>query len=282
MISTDFLRQLDSFDLVIKKKVTSSFTGERRSDIVGSGLIFRDYVNYNFGDDFKNIDWKVYARSDRLYSKRYEEDRNLTVHIIVDFSGSMNFGRKIKKYEYSSMIALGFAYIALKNNENFVLSSFGDKLEFFRYKKGKKQIASILDYLNKKQASGVTNFYDSLISYKGLVNSRSLIVIISDFFYDLGQIESILNRFKKNKIMLIQVLDELERKFDMEGDYNLEDLESDSKLHTFVDPYLRKKYFEYLEKHQDSIKKVCNKLKVDFQIVDTGEDIFDVFYRILY
>src|SRR3989344_8933418 len=112
MIKTDFLRQLDSFTLVIKKRVTSSFTGERRANYVGSGLIFRDYSNYVYGDDFKNIDWRVFARTEKLYVKKYEEDRNLTVHIILDFSGSMDFGSKIKKYEYASMIALGFSYIA--------------------------------------------------------------------------------------------------------------------------------------------------------------------------
>src|SRR3989344_7680955 len=137
MIRTDFLRQLDKFNLVVKKKVASSFIGERRADYAGAGLIFRDYANYVYGDDFKSIDWRAYAKTEKLYVKKYEEDRNLTVHIILDFSGSMDFGSKIKKYEYASMIALGFSYIALKNNEKFVLSSFDDKLEFFKYKKGR-------------------------------------------------------------------------------------------------------------------------------------------------
>ena len=130
VIKTDFLRELDEFILVVKKRVTSSFTGERRSESTGSGLIFKDYANYVYGDDFKNIDWRVFARTDKLLVKRYEEDRNLTVHIIIDFSGSMDFGSKIKKHEYASMIALGFSYIALENNERFVLSTFDDKLDF--------------------------------------------------------------------------------------------------------------------------------------------------------
>ena len=281
-INTDFLRQLDEFQLVVKKKVTSSFTGDRRSEVTGSGLVFRDYANYVYGDDFKNIDWKAFGRTDKFFVKRYEEDRNLTVHIIVDFSGSMDFGGKVKKYEYASMIALGFAYIAMKNNERFVLGTFDDKLDFFRPSKGRGNIASILNYLNKKKAVGVSSFYESLIKYKKLVSSRSLLVIISDFFYDTKQVEGILNKYKKNKIVLIQVLDELEKNLNIDGDYDLIDLESSDRLHTFVDPYLRKKYFEQLQDHQAKIRKISDSLKADFYVVGSDENVFDVFYRVLY
>ena len=282
MIRTDFLRQLDSFNLVIKKKIASSFTGERRAEQVGAGLIFRDYSNYMYGDDFKHIDWKVYGKTDRLYVKRYEEDRNLTVHVLVDFSGSMDFGSKIKKYEYASMIALGFSYIALKNNEKFVLAAFDDKLDFFRANKGRAQIASMLYYLNNKKPVCSTKFFESLVRYKQLIHSRSMVVIISDFFCDVSEIESILLKFKKNRIVLIQVLDTLEKKMNIEGDYDLVDLESSDRLHTFIDPFLRKKYFEQLEKHQADIRSICGEIKADFYVVNSDEDVFDVFYRILY
>lgn len=282
MIRTDFLRQLDKFQLVIRKKVTSSFTGERRADIAGAGLIFRDYSNYTFGDDFRAIDWRAYARTEKLYVKRYEEDRNLTIHIILDFSGSMDFGAKTKKYEYGSMIALGFAYIALKNNEKFVLATFDDKLDFFRPRKGAGQIASMLHYLNSKKAVGVSSFENSLVKYKELVSSRAMVVVISDFFYDTEQVKGILHRYKKNKIILVQILDPLERKLDIEGDFDLHDLESDARLHTFVDPYLRKKYFEQLGLHQAKIRDACGDVKADFYVVGSDENIFDVFYKILY
>ena len=282
MIRTDFLKQLDRFDLVINKRVSSSFIGERRANNLGTGLIFRDYANYSLGDDFKSIDWKAYAKTDKLYVKRYEEDRNLTVHIILDFSGSMSFGTKIKKYEYASMIGLGFAHIALRNNERFVLATFDDKLDFFKPHKGIGQIASMLNYLNKKQAEGISSFQKSLISYKGLIHSRALVVVISDFFYDIEEIKDILHRYKKNKIILIQVLDELEKKMNIEGDFDLQDLESNSKLHTFIDPYLRKKYFEKLQLHQERIKDACKDVRADFFIVCTDESVFDAFYRILY
>jgi len=282
MIRTDFLRQLDKFNLVVKKRVTSSFTGERRADYAGAGLIFRDYANYVYGDDFKSIDWRAYAKTEKLYVKRYEEDRNLTVHIVLDFSGSMDFGSKTKKYEYASMLGLGFAHIALKNNEKFVLATFDDRLDFFRPRKGMGQIAAMLSYLNKKNAVGVSSFEKSLVTYKELVSSKALVVFISDFFYDIEQISNILHRYKKNRIILIQVLDPLEKKLDIDGNFDLIDLESNAKLETFIDPYLRKKYFEQLALHQTKIKDACSDVKAEFYTVGSDENIFDVFYKILY
>ncbi len=282
MIKPDFLKQLDKFDLVIQKKIASSFSGERKSDVAGAGLIFRDYANYSYGDDFKNIDWKAYARTEKFYVKRYEHDRNLTVHIIVDFSGSMDFGTKIKKYEYASMIGLGFAYIALKNNEKFVFATFDDKLEFFKPQRGSAQLMSMLNYLNKKKAEGVSSFEESLVKYRALISSRSLVVIISDFFYDLEQIKQILHRYKKNNIILIQVLDPVEKNLNLEGDFNLVDLESNTKMHTFVDPYLRKQYLKQLELHQSNIRNECDKIKANFYVAGSDENIFNVFYKILY
>src|SRR3989344_2281033 len=281
VIDTDFLKQLESLSLVVRKRITSSFIGERKSEYTGSGLIFTDYASYSYGDDFKNIDWKTYGKTERLFVKRYEEDRNLTIHILIDLSGSMDFGTKIKKYEFASKIALGFAYIAMKNNEKFVLSTFDDKLEFFRPQKGKHQLASILQYLNNKKAGGVSSFEKSLLSYKSLINSKALIVIISDFFYDTNEIQAILHRYKRNKIKLIQVLDVLEKNMDIEGDFNLVDLESDDKMRTFIDPFLKKKYFERLHEHNGLIKDSCSSVHADFYSVGSDENIFDVFYRIL-
>lgn len=281
MISTDFLDQLDRFSLVIKKKITSNFTGEKKTEVVGSGLIFRDYSAYVPGDDFKHIDWKVYARSDKLVVKRYEEDRNLTVHVLIDFSGSMNFGSKIKKHEYASMIGLGFVHIAMKNNERFVLSTFDDTLDFFQARKGPKNLIAILEYLNSKKAKGVSNFQEALVKYKSLISSRSLVVVISDFLYDLGVLHEVLFRFRNNKIKLIQVLDKTEKKMDLEGDFELVDLESADVLKTYIDPAVRKNYLDDLAKHNAKIKEMCEEVNADFFSVSNDEDIFDVFYKIL-
>jgi len=281
VIDTEYLHQLNSFTLILKKRLTSSFIGERRTTHVGSGLLFRDHAAYVPGDDFKHIDWKAFARTDKLFVKRFEEDRNLTVHILVDYSGSMNFGNKIKKYEYAAKIGLGFAYIALRNNERFVLSTFDGKLDLFKPKKGAQQLAEIVSYLNRRRPEGTTDFERALQHYKALINSKSIIIIISDFFYDTEAIKRILTRLKHNQIKLIQILDPIERNLNLEGDYTLIDLESQDALRTYIDPYLRKLYLEKMERHKNELVKACNEISADFHQTSTDQNLFDVFYTLL-
>ena len=281
MIELDFLKHLDRLSLIINKRVTSNFVGERPSVYTGQGIIFKDHRIYVPGDDYRSIDWKLYGRTDRLHVKRYEEDRNLVVHILIDFSASMNFGNQIKKYEYASMIGLGFAYMAMKNNEKFVLSTFSDKLELFKPSKGKKQLIAILDYLRNKIAGGVSRFEASLADYGRVIHSRSLIVIVSDFLYDVEEIRRALYRFKNHEIILVQVLDEVEKKLDISGEFRLKDLETHNLMRTFVSPFMRRNYLNKLDEHNHRIKQVVNELRGKFFTVTTDQSIFDSFYRIL-
>ena len=123
MIDISFLAQLKKFHIIVNKKVTSSFTGSRRSSSTGQGIVISDFRPYTPGDDFRAIDWKVYARTDEFFIKKYEEERNLTTHVLLDVSKSMDYGTtKIKKFEYASMLALGFAYLSMRSNEKFNLS----------------------------------------------------------------------------------------------------------------------------------------------------------------
>ncbi len=281
MIDSQFLRQLDKFSIIVKKRLTSPFTGERQSRHLGSGLLFRDHANYVPGDDFKHIDWKVFSRTDKLYVKRFEEDRNLTVHVLVDYSGSMNFGKQIKKYEYAAMIGLGFVYLAHKNNEKFVLSTFDGRLDLFKARKGAQQLAEILAYLNKRKPGGTTDIEQALSSYKKFINTKSLVIIVSDFLYDPASLKAILSKLRKNKVKLIQVLDPLEKNLKLEGDYTLMDLESQQNMRTFIDPYLRKTYLQKMQQHQEEILKVCAETGSDFYPVVTDQSIFTTFSKIL-
>ena len=137
MISQDFLRALDRLSIKINKRTTSHFLGERSSVYKGHGLIFADRRDYTPGDDPKGIDWKAYARTGDLLIKLFEAERNMTTHIIIDFSASMGFGKSVSKVDYASMLGLGFAYLSLRKNEKFVLSTFSDQLDVFKPKKGK-------------------------------------------------------------------------------------------------------------------------------------------------
>lgn len=282
MIDTGFLKHLNRLSLIINKKVTSNYTGERSSVHAGHGIVFKDHGLYSPGDDFRSIDWKVFARTDKLHIKRYEEERNLTVHVLVDSSASMNFGSgETTKFDYASMLGIGFAYMALQNNEKFVLSTFSDKLEPFKPSRGKRQLVATLDYLKKKQAGGISKFEEALRNYAKTIKSRSLIVILSDFLYDVEDVKRVIYTFKNHDIKLIQVLDDLEVGLNIKGEFKLKDLETKGFLQTFIGPFLRRHYLTRLDDHKRKLNWIANSLGAKFYSISTNTSIYDAFYEIL-
>src|SRR3989339_1374125 len=181
MIDTSFLEQLTRFNLVINKRVTSNLTGPRRSVAAGRGLTFKDYRIYAPGDDIRMVDWKVYARTDNYFIKVKEEERNLTVHILIDKSASMDFGKPISKFDYASMIGLGFGYLALKDNEKFQFSTFAEDLEIFQPKRGMSHLAAMLQHLNSIKPKGKSQLLDAIRQYKKVIGTKAMVIIVSDF-----------------------------------------------------------------------------------------------------
>jgi len=267
--------------LMLKKKVHSAYAGSRESKNPGSGLVFRDYKDYVQGDDFRKIDWRVYARTDKFYIRRYEEERNMTIHIIVDASASMDFGEHTRKFDYAAMLGLGFAHIALKNNEKFEFTTFANKLTPIKARKGVNQILSIVDTLNFTKLTGKSNFKESLSTYKELIKSKSMIVIISDFLFDIDELRESLYKYKKSELLLIQVLDPVEAKFSLEGDYNLVDSETGFSIKALISNRLRNKYKTGLEGHTYKIKDFCEQIGAKFVTISTDKDVFDAFYDAL-
>ena len=280
-IDTSFLGELDRFDLVIHKKVTSNYTGPRKSIATGRGTVFKEHRIYAPGDDFRAIDWKVFARTDDLYVKIYEEERNLVVHIIVDFSASMNFGKSISKFDYAAMLGVGFAYLAIKENEKFQFSTFSDSLSVFQPRRGMGHLAAMVDHLNSIKTKGSSNLKDTLIQYKKVIGSRAMVVLISDFLIPIEEIKEALYNLGKHEIKVIQVLDPVEKELKMQGDFKLKDSETGGILKTYISPRLRQHYQSLLEEHTGKIRDVCNSLGMNFYQITTDKSIFDAFYEIL-
>jgi uncharacterized protein (DUF58 family) len=108
-LESDFIKALARLQLILKKRIYADKQGSHSASQGGEGLVFRDFKAYSPGDDFRHIDWRIYARTDKFYIRRFESERNLTVHILVDSSASMNFGsKKYTKFEFGSMLGLGF------------------------------------------------------------------------------------------------------------------------------------------------------------------------------
>ena len=280
-IDISFLRQLDRFDIILKRRIHSDYSGSHQSKNYGTGVVFYDYRQYSVGDDFRNIDWKVYARTDDYFVRRFEDERNARVHVVIDSSASMDFGTKQKKFEYAAQIGLGFCYMALRNNERFEISTFGDSLQIYRAKKGMNKLMSTFDTLNNIKPKGHSNFQDSMTTYKAAIKHKSMVIIISDFLFDPAQLKETLYRYKKSEVVIVQVLDTAERELSMEGDMILTDAETADRMRTFVSNRLIENYSNALLNHIYSIKKICDDFGAKFVSVSTETNVFDCFYQVL-
>ena len=283
MITTDFLDSLDRFRLIISKKVTSAYTGRRLSVFTGSGSTIKDYRIYTPGDDFRLIDWKIYARSDHLYIKRYEEERNLTMHALVDASASMNFGSPVSKFDYGAMLGVGFAHLALRENEKFQFATFSEDITVFQPRRGMGHLASMIDYLNGVKPKGTTRFSDMMAKYRKVLTSRAFIVLVSDFLFDIDDIQGGLLALSNGRhdIKVIMVLDATEKDLPLDGDVKLKDAESSDELRTYIGPRLITEYENKLEQHIARVGKICTGVKADFYVATTATPIFDIFYDAL-
>src|SRR3989338_288412 len=281
MIDTKFLDQLNRFNLVVNKRVTSNLAGQRKSIAAGHGLTFKDYRIYAPGDDIRLIDWKVYARTDNLYLKVHEEERNLTVHIIIDKSASMDFGKPMSKFDYASMIGVGMGYLALKDNEKFQFATFADSLEIFQPKRGMGHLAAMVQHLNSIKPKGYSKFLDTIRQYKKVIGSKSLLVIASDFLVNIDEIREAFYLLGDHDIRIIQVFDRVEKELKMEGDMRLVESETKGMLRTFVSPRMRMEYQQQLDAHCAKIEEVCNKIGIEYHLAITDTPIFDTFYKIL-
>ncbi len=282
MIDVGFLNELQRFRIILKKKVISKYSGSQRSVNYGTGTELMDLREYTLGDDIRLIDWNVYARSEKLHVKRFREEKNLTVHVILDYSKSMQFGGKRTKYDYAAMVGLGIAYMSMKNNERFEFSAFSDSLYALKPRKGSRNFLQMVDMLQKLKPEGKSNFSQSVALYKKLITSRSLIVIISDFLFDTEELKAGLLRLgHQHEIKLVQVLDPEEIDMRLEGDVKLIDAESGFSLKTFFTNRTIAEYRDELAAHNEAIGSLASTLGARFVPATTESNIYDVFYELL-
>jgi uncharacterized protein (DUF58 family) len=278
-IDPDFLDELDRFDSSLKRETTSQYQGEQESPDVGEGLTFSDYRRYAPGDDTRLIDWKLYARTEEYYIKQYEEERNLTVHVLVDSSDSMDFGEGDEhKFEYAAKLGLGFCYLTAEENNDFRFSTFGDdfeRLDTGRSNRG--ELLRIIDLLNDQDLGGRTDFRDALESYTASISSRSLVVVLSDFLGELDDIEEGLAALARNELVTAQVLSPDELDPDVVGDTVFEEPETQQELRTYFGGRLAQQYQSRLEQFTGEVAERASDLRATHALVDTGDDFFDAF-----
>jgi uncharacterized protein (DUF58 family) len=280
IIDIDFFRQLDRFTFMVRKRVSTAYAGSRRSIHSGRGIDTVGYREYNPGDELKSIDWNVYARSEKLYVRQFEEEKSLTTHILLDASKSMDYsGNKVSKYEYGARLAAGFAYLVTKDNDKFAISTFAEDVDITNPRRGRRYLIRTIDRLSETKLEGTTATNECVMKYGRMIRSRSLVIIISDFLDDLESIESAIYRLADHDLILIQVLDRTESTLTLHGDMKLKDLETGNELKTYVSEDFKAEYQKQLEAHINRITKACNRVGAEFYTFTTDVPIFDAFFH---
>lgn len=279
-IETDFFRQLDRFTFSVRKRVSTVYAGNRPSTRSGHGIDTIGFREYDFNDSLKDIDWKAYARTEKLYVRQFEEEKTLTTHILLDASKSMDYPEKgTSKFEYAAMLAAGYAYMVTKYNDRFAISTFAQEIDIHKPSRGRKNLLRAIDRMTELELSGSTSIGEAVIKYSREIKSRSLVILISDFLQEPEAIETAVSRLSDHDLILIQVLDPTEKMLPIQGNSKLIDLETGEEVRTYVSEKFKERYLKKLDDHSARIKKACMKTGAEFYTFTTDTPIFDAFYH---
>lgn len=276
MEANELLKKIRKIEIKTRGLSQNIFAGEYHSAFKGRGMIFSEVREYQPGDDIRDIDWNVTARHNKPYVKVYEEERELTVMLLVDVSGSRNFGAcgEVKK-ERMAEIAATLAFSSIQNNDKVGVIFFSDKIEkFIPPKKGKKHILLIIrEIINFEPESSDTNIDVALQFMTNAIKKRCSAFLISDFIDDHDYFKSMSIANRKHDLASIQVYDRRDAEMPDVGLVRVRDLErgTDRWLDTSSSS-ARKAYAKAWYERQQRLASVTARSGVDLASVTTDED----------
>ena len=288
-LSVDEIKQSGSLELLAKQLVEGFITGLHKSPYHGFSVEFAEHRLYNEGQSTRHIDWKVFARTDRLYTKQYEEETNLRCLIVLDCSPSMFYPQAtLAKFRFSVYAASAMAYLLHKQRDAVGLCLFSDKIEEYTpIKSAGSHLDKLFNILERAFQRGSndlksTKVAEVLHEIAEKTHRRSLVVIFSDMFdgnENPTELFKALQHLKHNKheVLLFHVSDhETELAFNFEErPYEFIDLENGERLK--LNPVeIRERYTAQLESFHQELKMKCNQLKIDFISANARDDYFEV------
>ncbi|MBL4884529.1 MAG: DUF58 domain-containing protein [Planctomycetaceae bacterium] len=273
-LKPEVIRNVARLDLRARFIVEGFLSGLHTSPFHGFSVEFSEHRRYTTGDDPKDIDWLVYAKTDRYYIKKYQAETNITGYLMLDLSESMGytFRQDLTKFEYSVSLAAALAYMMIHQQDPVGLVTFDEKLQTILPAKSRRtQLARILALLARAQPTGTTNIADSLRRFAPMVKHKSLIMIFSDLLVDPEPVLDSLRllRHAGHDVILFNVLDEAEVTFPFSGSVALRDPETDKQLKLDASG-IRNDYLDAMQEMQDTYKKECLAMGVDFVPLNTS------------
>jgi uncharacterized protein (DUF58 family) len=298
LFSESFLRQLEHLALLYHRSAISQMQGERRSTKRGQSVEFSDFRPYTLGDDFRRIDWNAYARLERLFIKLFVEEQDLTVHLLIDGSLSMDWGSP-NKLEYATRAAAAIGYIALVGLDRVTATVLRDSekngsnapnpLKTIPPIRGKKNALALFNFLQKvvdsqakaskeRQGRPYGGPVKSLINYAGSAVNPGPLVLISDLMDDGWQPGLSRLAGRGFEITLLHILSPDEFQPDMDGDFKLLDAETDAVVEISANFETLERYRQLLSAWQASWGHFCASRGMHYVPVDTSITLEDLLF----
>ena len=275
-LDPEVLQHLGDLELVAREVVEGLRVGSHRSQLRGFSTEFAHHRQYVPGDSLRTIDWRVYGRSDRYYTKLYEAETNLDCHILVDSSSSMTYGSgKVSKLEYTKFLAASLAYLVLKQRDSVGLSVFDSEVRAYLPPRSTMAILLQMDQLLREaKAVPKTAIAKQLHDIALMMKRRSLVVVLSDFLSDVDDVLAGLDhlRFNGHNVMVLHTLDPHELEFPFQGTWQFDGLEGEEPLITQPER-IRDDYLANLNQFITTFRNGCVASQVDYGLVDTSRPL---------
>ena len=280
--------EIKNLELLAKQVVEGFITGMHKSPFHGFSVEFSEHKLYNNGESTRHIDWKLFAKTEKLYTKKYEEETNLRCHIIIDNSASMHFPI-VKKQQINKLNKIGFAAVAaaslmeiLKRQRDAVgLSIYSDRYEYYSPEKGsdrhRKMILHQLENLLHSTSATATETYQYLHEIAEKIHRRSLIFLFTDMFQTSTNNDELFEalrhlKYNKHEVVLFHTFD---KKHELDFDFEktpkkFVDVETKEELNIYADN-IKEKYTESVKKYFNSLKLKCLQYQIDYVAVNSND-----------
>jgi uncharacterized protein (DUF58 family) len=267
------LARLGTLELKARTVVEGFLSGLHRSPFKGFSVEFAEYRQYLPGDDLSTIDWKVYARTDRYYVKKYEEETNVDCHLLLDVSASMGYGsHDVTKLRYGSMLAASLAYLMNRQRDAVALTTFDDAITTMLPVSARPgHLRSILVALDNVVLGRRTDVSKPLHLLADGIRKRGLVVLISDLLDEPERVIDGLRhfRFRGSDVIVFHLLDPAERTFPFDRAARFRDVELGDELMA-VPSVVRQQYLDALNSAIEQYKRELGSAGVDYQVMDTS------------
>jgi len=273
-LKPEVVRQISRLDLRAQFIVRGFLQGLHASPYQGFSVEFSEHRKYTAGDDPKDIDWLVYAKTDKHYVKKYEAETNITGYLLVDTSASMDYTyrQQLTKLDYSISLAAALCWLMIHQQDPCGLMVFDEKLHASLPARSRRsQIAQVLSVLAKVRPSGKTDVAKSLVQVAAMLRQRALVMVFSDLLADPEPIRDALLRLRHrgHDVILFHVLDEAEVRFPFEGVVEFTEPESQDRLVVDADA-ARRQYVAGVEAFREEYRKTCFHAGIDYVPLDTS------------